>query len=272
MFFPHVENTILLINYFTSIREEIQNYTLKRSELNNVKYISMDLYDNFRDVAQICFPDAIICADSFHVTKHLTDDFNKIRLRCARNTETHAYEYLLRKFHFVFCHNVELDNEPKYNRTLDRYVNLRDIRDLLFAQFPELKVAYHLKELYLKFNQNGEYCKTPSILEKNFDIIKDRFADSGIVEYNEFYSLLANWKQEILNSFTMINGRRINNSYIESKNRILKSSLQMPMVLGISKEHATEFFTVSTSMKNLLFNDRNGWSIPLQPLKPNNMV
>ena len=37
-----------LIDYFSSIRGDIQNYTLKRSELNNVKYISMDLYDNFR--------------------------------------------------------------------------------------------------------------------------------------------------------------------------------------------------------------------------------
>ena len=36
-----------LIDYFSSIRGDIQNYTLKRSELNNVKYISMDLYDNF---------------------------------------------------------------------------------------------------------------------------------------------------------------------------------------------------------------------------------
>lgn len=91
-----------LTNYFTSIRGEIQNYTLNRSELNNVKYISIDLYDNFRDVVHICLPYAIVYADSFHVTKHLADDFNKIRLRCARNTENHTYEYLLRKFYFVF--------------------------------------------------------------------------------------------------------------------------------------------------------------------------
>lgn len=182
----------------------------------------MDLYDNFRDVAQICFPDAIVCADSFHVTKHLTDDFNKIRLRCARNTENHTYEYLLRKFNFVFHHTTDLDNEPKYNKALGRYVNLRDIRDLLFAQFPELEIAYNLKELYLKFNQSGEYYKASGSLEENYDILKNRFGDSGIPEYNEFYGLLVNWKQEILNSFTTINGRRINNSYIESKNRILK--------------------------------------------------
>ena len=211
-----------LIDYFSSIRGDIQNYTLKRSELNNVKYISMDLYDNFRDVAQICFPDVIVCADSFHVTKHLTDDFNKIRLRCARNTENHTYEYLLRKFNFVFNHTTDLDNEPKYNKALGRYVNLRDIRDLLFAQFPELEIAYNLKELYLKFNQSGEYYKASGSLEESYDILKNRFGDSGIPEYNEFYGLLVNWKQEILNSFTTINGRRINNSYIESKNRILK--------------------------------------------------
>ena len=211
-----------LIDYFASIRGDIQNYTLKRSELNNVKYISMDLYDNFRDVAQICFPDAIVCADSFHVTKHLTDDFNKIRLRWARNTENHTYEYLLRKFNFVFNHTTDLDNEPKYNKALGRYVNLRDIRDLLFAQFPELEIAYNLKELYLKFNQSGEYYKASGSLEENYDILKNRFGDFGIPEYNEFYGLLVNWKQEILNSFTTINGRRINNSYSESKNRILK--------------------------------------------------
>lgn len=115
-----------------------------------------------------------------------------------------------------------MDNEPKYNKALARYVNLRDIRDLLFAQFPELEIAYNLKELYLKFNQSGEYYKASGSLEENYDILKNRFGDSGIPEYNEFYCLLVNWKQEILNSFTTINGRRINNSYIESKNRILK--------------------------------------------------
>ena len=85
-----------------------------------------------------------------------------------------------------------------------------------------MEIAYNLKELYLKFNQSGEYYKASGSLEENYDILKYRFGDSGIPEYNEFYGLLVNWKQEILNSFTTINGRRINNSYIESKNRILK--------------------------------------------------
>jgi transposase len=48
------------------------------------------------------------------------------------------------------------------------------------------------------------------------------FADSGISELDEFHNLLLNWREEIINSFTIINGKRINNSYIESKNRLLK--------------------------------------------------
>ena len=45
------------------------------------------------------------------------------------------------------------------------------------------------------------------------------FESSGIDEYEEFYKMLQNWRGEVINSFTRINGRRINNSYMESKNK-----------------------------------------------------
>ena len=54
---------------------------------------------------------------------------------------------------------------------------------------------------------------------KNMDEIK---ADTLLEikrQYDEFITILKNWKQEIINSFTRIDGRRVNNSYIESKNR-----------------------------------------------------
>lgn len=37
-------------------------------------------------------------------------------------------------------------------------------------------------------------------------------------DHFEFYNLLINWSQEIINSFTMVGSKRINNSYIESRN------------------------------------------------------
>ncbi|MBQ7674422.1 MAG: transposase, partial [Alphaproteobacteria bacterium] len=49
--------------------------------------------------------------------------------------------------------------------------------------------------------------------------------NAGIEEFEPFYGMLTNWRTEIINSFTTINGIRINNSFIESKNRILEKLL-----------------------------------------------
>lgn len=206
-----------LLHYFSKIKHETLNYSTNTSELSNVKYISIDLFDNYREIAKTYFPNAKVCADSFHVLKHLTESFRNVRLRCRRSTEDPVLFYLLNKFKFVFHHNVNLDNTPKYNKKLGKYANYRDIRDYLFIKFPELDPAYQLKEKYINFNEKTN----------NADVVEDLehlirlFGDCNIPEYDQFYNLLKNWRDEIINSFTVINCKRINNSFIESKNRQL---------------------------------------------------
>ena len=134
-----------LMNYFSTIRTETLNYSTQRSELNNVHFISIDMYEVYRNIAKMYFPKAIVCADSFHVLKHLTDDFNKVRLRCRRSTENTTLQYWLVKLRYIFQHNMDLDNPPRYNKAMNRYMNLRDIREMLFYEFPDLKIAYELK-------------------------------------------------------------------------------------------------------------------------------
>ena len=56
-------------------------------ERNNVKFFSMDLYDVYRQVAKLCFPNALISADHFHVIKNLNDFFNSIRIRVMKKYE-----------------------------------------------------------------------------------------------------------------------------------------------------------------------------------------
>ena len=135
-------------------------------------------------------------------------------MKCRRNTEDEDMQYLLTKFKYVFNHNTVLDNEAKYNKRFKRYLNHRNIIDMMFDRFPELKIAYDLKEGYINFN---ETCKKENAKTELLEQIK-AFSDSGIKEYDEFYNLLINWFDEIVNSFTLINGKRINNSYIESRN------------------------------------------------------
>lgn len=207
-----------LLSYFSNIRNETLNYSDGTSELNNVEYVSIDLYENYRNIAHTFFPHALVCADSFHVLEHLTEAFRKIRLKCRRKTEDENLQYLLTKFKFIFNHGFNLDNEPKYNSRYKRNMNYRDIQELIFQNFPELKTAYELKENYIFFNETSN---TGNAKERLADQIK-AFADASIDEYNEFYNLLINWNQEIINSFTIVNNRRINNSYIESRNSLLE--------------------------------------------------
>ena len=53
-------------------------------ERKKVKYFSIDLYDVYRQVAHLCFPNALVCADHFHVIKNLGDCFNSARIRLMK--------------------------------------------------------------------------------------------------------------------------------------------------------------------------------------------
>ena len=54
---------------------------ISRSELDNVSYVCIDMYETYRTITQLYFKKAIICVDSFHVIKHLNDDLSKLRVR-----------------------------------------------------------------------------------------------------------------------------------------------------------------------------------------------
>ena len=106
--------------------------------------------------------------------------------------------YLISKFRYIFNHGIDLDNKAKYNKRFKRYMNYRDIVEILFMRFPDLEKAYNLKEKYISFNENIKGNKE----EELADLIHE-FGESNIKEYDEFYNLLINWKPEIVNSFIM---------------------------------------------------------------------
>ena len=64
-----------LIDYFSRI---------PRNERKKVKYFSIDLYEVYRQVAKQCFPNALICADHFHLIKNLSTFFNSVRIRIMK--------------------------------------------------------------------------------------------------------------------------------------------------------------------------------------------
>ena len=90
-----------LIDYFARI---------PISEKDKVEYISMDLWDSYKEMAQLCFPKAKVCTDPFHIIKHLLECFRKIRIDVMKRFEHLKHEdhnfYWLYKKYFKFLISV----------------------------------------------------------------------------------------------------------------------------------------------------------------------
>lgn len=199
-------------------KEYLHHYlqAIPESERNSVKYICMDMYLPYKQLAHIYFKKAILCVDSFHVIQHLNDDLSKVRIRLMKSYSTDSIEYYLLKSwkNLLFSQNLDASHKGKYNKRLDRILNYAQLLELLLDIDSDLRLAYQLKEKYMDFN------RTSSLKEasQELDHLITKFTEADIDEFQEFTTLLINWRNEIRNSFTYYKGRRINNSIAESIN------------------------------------------------------
>ena len=205
-----------LIDYFSKIPQE---------EKNNVKFVSMDLYDNYRDVIKKCFPKAKICADPFHVVKQLSICFKKIRIDTMKSFESlkyegHNYYWLYKRFWKFLAKDI--------NKLPDSYIKVSksgtlmtkyQIIDNMLNLNPTLRLAYELKEEYRNFVATA----TIDTAEKELLDLITKFKSAHINDYDPFISIMQNWKNEIINSFNKINGHKISNGPMERVNRDIKT-------------------------------------------------
>lgn len=78
-----------LINYLE------KNYS--QHERDNVKFISIDMHQPYKDVINLLLKNAIICIDSLHIIKLLNDCVNHIIMRIIKLYNTSSIEYYLLK-------------------------------------------------------------------------------------------------------------------------------------------------------------------------------
>ena len=181
------------------------------------------MWEPYKDVCLKYLKNAEISVDPFHVIKHLTDGFDRIRIdtteQCIKGSP--AY-YLLKTWYKLLTIDYNLDNEPVYNGFFKQKMNRRDLYDAVLSISPELEKAYHLKELYRKFNEKCTYEAAP----KRLDELIQAFEEANLYCYEEFISLLKHWKKEIINSFKRpYENRKQTNSLAENINGRLRELL-----------------------------------------------
>lgn len=205
-----------LIDYFSRIPEK---------EKNNVKYVSMDLYDHYRNVIKKCFPKAKISADPFHVVKQLTNCFQSIRINTMKHyeflkNEGHNYYWLYKKYwKFLLMDVTNIKSESfkvtKSGMILSKYQIIDNMLDLNST----LRLAYELKEEYRNF------VSTATIDTAETELLKliEKFKAAHINEYTPFINIMQKWFHEIINSFNKINDHKITNGPMERVNRDIKT-------------------------------------------------
>ena len=209
----------VLVDYFASI---------PISERVKVSYVNIDMWETYKNCAELAFPKCTISVDSFHVIKHLNDAMDKVRKHVQNRfvdkkiDDRNGYYWLLKTFHYYFTQDF---NNIKYTRKTNSHYSYLWTKDDVLAKLlsidEHLKEAYELKEDYREFNLCGTHEEAPAKLD---DFI-EKFKKAHYSEFREFGSMLERWKPYIINSFLIVDGKRLSNGPMESLNGRIKRLL-----------------------------------------------
>jgi transposase len=199
------QNKIVLDILPNRFENELVKYFSQFTNKNEVKYFVCDMNPHFRQVARICFPQATIVADKYHVIRQVYWAMEKVR----KNEQNK----LSKRFRKYFKKSKHLLAKRTENLTLEEMDRLA----LMFEIAPRLADAYRIKNEFLTVMR----CK--SSLEGKQRLIDWLFSVEvmDLPEFHDCTKAYHNWFQEILNSMDV----PWTNGYIEgcnNKTKVLK--------------------------------------------------
>ena len=172
---------------------------------NDVKYFVCDMNPHFRQVAKICFPQATIVADKYHVIRQVYWAMEKVRKNEQNKLSARFRKYFKKSRNLLMKQTEKLSEEE-----MDRL-------SLMFEIAPRLADAYRIKNDFI------------TVIRSNSSIEgKQRLVDwlfsvevMDLPEFHDCTKAYHNWFQEIINSMDV----PWTNGYIEgcnNKTKVLK--------------------------------------------------
>lgn len=177
-----------------------------KTEREKVKYVIMDLWQPYKDVARTYFPNAQIVADRFHYVRYVVQAVDTIRKKVQSNLTPEERRY--------FKHSRKL--------LLSRYVNLtpeqrEELEYILINYSEELRRVYNEKEELLNIIHSGEKYRA---IDKFNKWVKDNL-DSNYEVLIECAKTYTNWITEIRNSLLVPYSNGVMEGY-NNKIKVLK--------------------------------------------------
>lgn len=173
-------------------KADMIRYFRRFKNRKEVKYVVIDMNPHFREVAEICFPQATIVIDRYHVTRQAIWALERVRKEEQKQLSSDWRR---------FCkHSKALLNKPPDKLKEDEREKLR----IILGLSTRLEQAYFLKNdfLFLMHSPNSQVAK---------ELLADwiyRAESSHLPEFQDCTRAIHNWGQLILNSFIVpfING------------------------------------------------------------------
>lgn len=169
---------------------------------NQITDVSCDYWDAYITTAKVCFPNAKIILDRFHVTKLLNnvlDDFRKeLRKSDKDNAHYKRLKWILYK---------------QYHTLSDQQL---DDLDAAFVDSPELEKIYHIRESFHHILDNTDTVENAIIAINNW---VEELTKKEITLFDSFVKTLKNTKEYIANYVE----NYLSNAVTEGLNNLIRS-------------------------------------------------
>lgn len=176
---------------------------LSEEEGKAIKFVSMDMWNPYRQAVKKMLPHAKIVADRFHVMKQLNHQLNLLRRALQKSVSKELAEILKGSRWILLKNRAELSEEEE--------IKLRKILDAC----EELRAIYLLKEEFRTI------CNKIKNVEQAEAFLKAwvwKALANGSRYLASFVKTIRNWWKEFLNYFE----ERITQGFVEGTNRAIR--------------------------------------------------
>ena len=199
------ENKVVLDILPNRFESDLVKYFSLFPNKTEVKFLVCDMNPHFRQVAKICFPQATIVADKYHVIRQVYWAMEKVR-KNEQNKLPKQHRIYFKKSRNLLVKRLEKLTPDEMDRLA-----------LMFEIAPRLADAYRVKNEFLSvIRSNSSAEGKPSLIDWLFSV---ELMD--LPEFDDCTKAYHNWFQEIVNAMDV----PWTNGYIEgcnNKTKVLK--------------------------------------------------
>ena len=183
-------------------KADLLTYFKNLPDRDTIQWVTMDMYDVYRQVVRAALPQARIVVDRFHIQRMANEVLEKLRQR-LRKTLPERERLKLKDERFLLLKRQH-DLKPEAMQQLDAW----------FIRFPQLNRAHALKEGFLSIWD----ARSRADAEARFKTWLGHLDPELQGHFKELTTAMRNWHDEVFTFFE----HRITNAYTESANSLTR--------------------------------------------------